>query len=255
MKPHNHIKNIRIELMLKNLRRRLSNKTERDSFVRAALAAIPNQSKLLDAGCGSQQYRPLCAHLRYFGQDFAQYKKDSTEGFTSGLGGAEGYQYGTIDYVGNIWDIKAPDASFDAILCTEVFEHIPYPSQTLAEFGRLVRPGGRLILTVPSNCLRHMDPYFFYSGFSNRFLEKFLADAGFHVDSLETVGDYYSWIAVELLRTMRQHSWLTIPLLLPAFVWYFARRSTPVSRNSLCMGYHVIATREDAKSAVNDAPK
>lgn len=235
--------------MLKTLRTKLSNKTKRDAFVKGELARVPNQAKLLDAGCGSQQYRPLCAHLRYFGQDFAQYKKDSTDGFTSGLGGADGYRYGALDYVGDIWEIKAPDASFDAILCTEVFEHIPYPIQTLAEFGRLIRPGGRLILTVPSNCLRHMDPYFFYSGFSNRFLEKFLADAGFRVDLLEPVGDYYSWIAVELMRTMRQHSWLTIPFLLPAFAWFFSRRPTPASRNTLCMGYHIVAMREGSPKA------
>jgi len=80
---------------------------------------------------------------------------------TEGVGGTEGYQYGQIDYIGDIWDIKELDNTFDEILCTEVFEHIPYPNETLKEFSRILKPGGILILTAPSNCLRHMDPYFF----------------------------------------------------------------------------------------------
>jgi SAM-dependent methyltransferase len=76
------------------------------------------------------------------------------------------------------------------ILCTEVFEHIPYPIETLKEFSRLLKKDGKLLLTAPSNCLRHMDPYFFYSGFSDRWYEKFLNDNGFELESIEAVGDY-----------------------------------------------------------------
>jgi len=76
-------------------------------------------------------------------------------------------------------EVGEKDGFFDAILCTEVFEHIPFPIETTKEFARLLKPGGKLILTAPANCLRHMDPYFFYSGFSDRFFEKILGDAGF----------------------------------------------------------------------------
>ena len=36
-------------------------------------------SLILDAGCGSQQYRKYCDHLIYFGQDFGKYEKDDKE--------------------------------------------------------------------------------------------------------------------------------------------------------------------------------
>ena len=51
-----------------------------------------------------------------------------------GIGGEEGYKYGALDYVGDIWDIKEKSSTFDTILCTEVFEHIPHPIETLKEF-------------------------------------------------------------------------------------------------------------------------
>jgi len=53
------------------------------------------------------------------------------------------YQYGKLDYVGDIWNIDVADNTFDAVLCTEVFEHIPYPNDTVAELSRLIKPGGK----------------------------------------------------------------------------------------------------------------
>jgi len=40
------------------------------------------------------------------------------------------------------------DASFAAILCTEVLEHCINPHQVMAEFYRVLKPGGKLILTT-----------------------------------------------------------------------------------------------------------
>ena len=38
------------------------------------------------------------------------------------------------------------DGSFDAIISTEVIEHLENPRAVFREFARLVRPGGRLLL-------------------------------------------------------------------------------------------------------------
>jgi len=225
------------------LKNKLSNEPLRREFVKQQLESLPPATLLLDAGAGSQQYRVFCGHLQYRAQDFGQYTADISKGFTSGLGGAEGYKYGKLDYVGDIWNINERPETFDAILCTEVFEHIPFPTETIKEFSRLTKPGGKLILTLPSNCLRHMDPYFFYSGFTNRYLEKFLTEAGFRIDRMEPVGDYYSWLAVELARTMKTHSIIAIACLAPALLWYMLKKKTFESTNTLCMGYHVVATK------------
>jgi SAM-dependent methyltransferase len=43
-----------------------------------------------------------------------------------------------------------PDASFDAIIAAEVLEHIRLDRRALAEIARVLRPGGRLAVTVPA---------------------------------------------------------------------------------------------------------
>jgi 2-polyprenyl-3-methyl-5-hydroxy-6-metoxy-1,4-benzoquinol methylase len=42
------------------------------------------------------------------------------------------------------------DRSFDAIISTEVIEHLENPRAAFRDFGRLLRPGGQLILTTPN---------------------------------------------------------------------------------------------------------
>ena len=181
----------------------------------------------------------------YKSQDFGQYKGDDKKV----IGGDEYavkdcYTYGEIDYLGDIWNIDEKDATFDSIMCTEVFEHIPYPIETVKEFSRLLKKDGKLILTAPSNCLRHMDPYFFYSGFSDRWFEKILDEAGFEIVFIESVGDYYSWIWVELVRTAVSHSILAKIILLPSIIYYMLKKKTELSESTLCMGYHVVAVKK-----------
>ena len=220
----------------------LNNENERLIFIQNELTRIPNGMKILDAGCGSQRYRKYCDHLEYYGQDFAQYSVSDKKMMNER--GQEEYEYGELNYIGNIWEIEEKDAFFDVVLCTEVFEHIPYPNETLTELTRLLKPGGKLILTAPANCLRHFDPYFFYSGFSDRWYEKFLMDNNMDIEKIENVGDYYSWLKVEIARTVTHHSLIAWILLLPAFIYYLNKKPTKESIDTLCMGYHVVANKK-----------
>lgn len=46
-------------------------------------------------------------------------------------------------------DLDAPDGAFDCITALAVLEHVPSPEAFAAACRRLLRPGGRVVLTVP----------------------------------------------------------------------------------------------------------
>ncbi|MFN2370027.1 MAG: methyltransferase domain-containing protein [Candidatus Krumholzibacteriia bacterium] len=46
--------------------------------------------------------------------------------------------------------VPLPDGCADAVTCFTVLEHVPDERAALAEMRRLLRPGGRLVLTVPN---------------------------------------------------------------------------------------------------------
>ncbi len=227
-------------LFLKKYIEGLNNENERRVFIKKSLNSIEKNKIILDAGCGSQQYKKYCSHLNYKSQDFAQYKTDLKKSFFSS---DENYNYGELDYISDIWDIQEKNNFFDAILCSEVFEHIPYPIETVKEFSRLLKKGGTLILTAPSNSLRHMDPYFFYPGFSDNWFKKILEENNFRIEIIDPVGDYYSWLKVEIARTMVHKSIIAKIILLPALIYFSVKNKNKESIQTLCMGYHVIAKK------------
>ena len=49
----------------------------------------------------------------------------------------------------DITSLTFPNDSFDAIGCFDVLEHVPNYIQALREFRRCLRPGGRLVVSVP----------------------------------------------------------------------------------------------------------
>jgi ubiquinone/menaquinone biosynthesis C-methylase UbiE len=55
--------------------------------------------------------------------------------------------------------LPVADASVDAIVCTEAFEHLARPERALAEFARVLKPGGEVIIQSPSaSQLRNLNP-------------------------------------------------------------------------------------------------
>ncbi len=51
---------------------------------------------------------------------------------------------------GDAMDVPFADAEFDAVFAGEVIEHVPDPRVALAEWLRVLKPGGVLILTTPN---------------------------------------------------------------------------------------------------------
>ncbi len=159
----------------------------RNNWVAAQAAQIPAGARVLDVGAGMGPYRQMFSHCSYFTQDFG--KELATIG-----------KYTTLDYESDITAIPVPDNSFDVILCTEVLEHAPEPIKAVFEMARILRPGGRLLLTAPLGSALHQEPYHFYGGFTPHWYRLFLAQAGFEVVSIEPNQGFFSGFGQESLR-------------------------------------------------------
>jgi ubiquinone/menaquinone biosynthesis C-methylase UbiE len=173
-----------------------SNASTRMTWVEKTLKKIPSGSRILDAGAGEQQYKKFCSHLRYISQDFAKY---------DGRGDKKGLQTGSrnntgLDIISDITSIPVSDCSFDAVLCTEVFEHLPEPLLALKEFSRIIKKCGYLIITAPFCSLTHYSPYHYYTGFNRYFYETHLAKFGFKIIEIKTNGNFFEYLAQEIRR-------------------------------------------------------
>ena len=172
------------------------NESDRDAWVKGVLARIPAGARILDAGAGEQRYKPSCTHLHYVAQDFARY---------DGLGDGKGLHTGSwdqsgLDIVCDITAIPEPDASYDAVLCIEVLEHLPEPLAGLRELSRILKQGGTLILSAPFCSLTHFAPYHFTTGFTVYFYRHHLPGLGFEIVEATPNGNYFEYLAQELRR-------------------------------------------------------
>lgn len=168
----------------------------REKWLKKTLKKIPDGKKILDAGAGELQYKKFCQHLKYTSQDFAQY---------NGSGDGKGLQTtkwdnSKLDIVSDITSIPVRDHSYDAIMCVEVLEHIPRPIDAIKEFGRILKKGGRLIITAPFNSITHFSPYFYNTGFSRYWYEVHLANFGFKLNEIKYNGNFFEALAQETRR-------------------------------------------------------
>jgi ubiquinone/menaquinone biosynthesis C-methylase UbiE len=227
--------------------------------VRQALSAIPKGSRILDAGCGEQQYRKFCSHLHYIGQDFGAYDGRG-DGFALQT---KHWDQSHVDIVSDIVGIPVANQSFDAILCTEVFEHIPDPAAALREFSRILKQDGLLILTAPFASFSHFTPYFYSTGFSSYWYLSSLPPAGFEIISIQSNGSFFDYLAQEIwrlpgvvrlfcrggMRVLAAYCallFLGLPLLA---VLQLIQRRDEGSDSLACFGYHVIARRIPLESS------
>lgn len=173
-----------------------NNELNRELWLQYALHRIPVGSRILDAGAGEQQFRRFCTHLDYVAQDFGGY---------DGRGDGVALQTGTwdqsgLDIMSDICAIPEPDESFDAIMCIEVFEHLPDPISAIKEFSRLLKKDGYLIITAPFSSLTHFSPHHYYSGFNSFFYEKYLRCNSFGSVEISANGNFFEVVAQEIHR-------------------------------------------------------
>lgn len=152
----------------------------RMSIVRAMRVAVTHaHGDLLDIGCGLRPYQSLFApHVRrYIGMDYPPQ-------------GGDGSQI-DADVYGDSQQLPFRDASVDIALSTQVLEHLPEPLVMLHEAHRVLRPGGKLLLTAPFVWGEHEVPrdYYRYTSYGLRYL---VESAGFRPTLVQPLDGLYT---------------------------------------------------------------
>lgn len=106
------------------------------------LAHFPKGGRVLDAGCGRSLFTeirpdwPFAIVASDLDHDLLSARKTEFPGLAWVVGDAE--------------PLPFRGAAFDGLFAGELVEHLPDPRPALAEFRRVLRPGGALLLTTPN---------------------------------------------------------------------------------------------------------
>lgn len=145
------------------------------------VAPLSNSACVVDLGAGPSQFRNIFFRFsNVISVDFFPYEK--------------------VDVVADITTrLPFQDCIVDAIILSNVLEHMPNPAFILSECFRILKPGGVVIGTIPFLMRVHQAPYDF-NRFTNFMLERLLRDVGFHdivVTNLAQTVDLYQNIQIQ----------------------------------------------------------
>ena len=235
----------------------LDNQGRRDAWVADFAGRLAEGSRILDVGAGECRYRRLFGHCEYRAQDFGGY------GGTTAGPLREDWSYGNLDYVSDIEAIPVEAGSFDAVLCTEVLEHVPRPTAGLAEIARVLRPGGLAALSAPLGSGLHQEPFHYYGGFTPYYWERELNAVGLEVLKLQPNGRFFRFLGQEVSRGA---SFLLesgrYPRVHPASMLarlagtervsrWFAALDDAIPVREFTVGYHVEAKKPESEAAAD----
>ena len=160
-------------------------------FFKKELNKIPRQALILDFGVGPAQFEEILQ-----------------KGFT--VIGADFFPY---EYAQIICDLTKPlplkDETFDVVFASNVLEHLPNPQAVIKEWHRVLRPGGKVIGTVPFLLGVHQAPYDFLR-YTYLMLNRMFKEAGFkktEISSLGTGTDVFAAIQRHIYMRVPQNFW------------------------------------------------
>ena len=136
------------------------------------------KGRMLDVGCGSKPYQVLFAVDDYIGLDIDNEATRNRK---------------IADYFYDGTTFPFNDNEYDSVLCNQVLEHVFNPDEFLSEIKRVLKPGGRLLLTVPFVWDEHEQPHD-YARYSSFGLKALLDKNEFNVIGYKKIGTDVSTI-------------------------------------------------------------
>ena len=202
-----------------------------------------SSGRVLDVGCADRWAQSnLSKNCEYIGLDYpatgqALYKA-------------------TPDIFASASALPFASSSFDTVLLLEVLEHLEQSAFALAEIRRVLKPNGRLLLTIPFLYPMHDEPHD-YQRYTRYGLIRELKVAGLTLECIESslksassagllVNLAFAGMIIEAVR-QRSFAMLVTPLLLVAIpvinlsAWLVDR--VMPNWSPLASGYQVLASR------------
>lgn len=145
-------------------------RTRNFEYVKEAFNDLSDEASVLDLGAGPGQFDELLARFaKVVSMDFRA--------------------FATTNVVADLTKpLPLQSGAFDAVMASNVLEHIPDTRALLAEVRRVLKPGGRFVATIPFMMRVHQKPYDF-NRYTNFQLEALARTAGFsdvRVEALST---------------------------------------------------------------------
>jgi len=129
--------------------------------------------RILDIGCGSKPYEHLCNATEYVGLEIDSPEKRRKT---------------AADYFYDGEKMPFEDKSFDNLIANQVFEHVFNPSYFLKEGNRILKIGGKFLMTVPFVWDEHEQPYD-YARYSSFGLKHIFKENGFKIVEHRKIND------------------------------------------------------------------
>jgi SAM-dependent methyltransferase len=164
----------------------------RDRVINECLGALENDALVINIGCGVvRRFEPV-VKCRYLATDIRP--------------------LGNVDFSADAATLPLADNSVDLILALELLEHVPQPLSVLRDIHRVLKPGGTVVISVPSTVPRHDDHdywRFTAQGLAQLCSEVFedgeVSVFGGTFEALGYLAQYYASLAFHVLKIPPHH--------------------------------------------------
>lgn len=147
----------------------------RPLFKAIQIMAPALKGKLMDFGCGSKPYENLFSVTSYTGVDVQQT--------------GHNHRHSRVDVFYDGKKLPFENEYFDCVFSSEVFEHLFQPDLLLKEINRVMKSGGKILITVPFCWNEHEMP-FDYARYTSEGVNHLLVTNGFEIIEARKTGNF-----------------------------------------------------------------